>query len=53
MSLKERKRMVVMAEVKAKKMSVREAAVIMGMGSRQAKRVWRCRGMWTSKALRR
>jgi len=40
MSLKERKRMVVMAEVKAKKMSVREAAVIMGMGYRQAKRVW-------------
>jgi len=40
MGLQERKRRVVMAEVKAEKISVREATVIMGMGYRQPKWVW-------------
>jgi len=41
MSEKERKRMVVMANVKAGRMSVRQAAESLGLSYRQAKRVWR------------
>jgi len=40
MSAKKRKRMVVMANVKAGRMSVRQAAESLGLSYRQAKRVW-------------
>jgi transposase len=41
MSQKERKRMTVMAEVKTAKLTPVEAAQVLGLGYRQAKRVWR------------
>jgi hypothetical protein len=41
MSQKERKRMTVMAEVKTAKLTLVEAAQVLGLGYRQAKRVWR------------
>ena len=40
MSAKEQKRMVTMANVKAGRMSLREAAEALGLSYRQAKRVW-------------
>src|ERR1017187_1018745 len=41
MSLKERKRMTIMAGVKGKALSQVQAAELMGLGYRQAKRIWR------------
>lgn len=41
MNVKERKRLVVLAEVQAGKLPLVEAAPVMGLGYRQAKRVWR------------
>ena len=41
MSLKERKRMTIMAGVKDKELSQVQAAKLLGLGYRQAKRVWR------------
>src|SRR6185436_17818473 len=40
MSGKERKRMVLLGEVKQERMSLAEAGRVMGLGYRQAKRVW-------------
>src|SRR6476659_2909031 len=41
MSIKERKRMVLLAEVKKGALSLAEAGRTMGVGYRQAKRIWR------------
>ena len=41
MSRKERDRMTIMAGVKAKELSQMQAAQLMGLGYRQAKRIWR------------
>jgi transposase len=41
MSRKERNRLVVMGQVKHKKLSLRAAADVMALSYRQAKRVWR------------
>jgi transposase len=41
MSQKERKRLVVLEEVKSKGLTLVKAAEVMGVGYRQAKRIWR------------
>jgi molybdenum-dependent DNA-binding transcriptional regulator ModE len=40
MSAKERKRLVILAEVRKKRMSLAQAGRVMGMSYRQAKRIW-------------